>query len=405
MSKTRELRAQRAELIAAMRGILDSAEAEKRSLNAEESQKYDELGDKADQLRSDIERHERQAELDRELAATVAETEARKSAEKSDADPAKHRENAFRNWMRGGMGALKDAEIRALQADSDPDGGYLVAPEQFVNQLIKFVDDQVFIRRLATVIQVNGAQSLGMPSLETDPSDSDWTTELATGSEDTAMAFGKREMTPRPLAKRIKVSNKLLRSGVMNVESLVMQRLAYKFAITEEKAFLTGTGANQPLGIFTASTQGISTARDVSTGNTATDIRGDGLIEAKYTLKGAYWPRAAWVFHRDCVKRIAKLKDGDGQYLWQQSIQEGQPDRLMGFPMYVSEYVPNTFTTGLYVGALADFSNYYIADSLSMQMQRLVELYAETNQTGFIGRMELDGAPVLEEAFVRVKLA
>ena len=77
----------------------------------------------------------------------------------------------------------------------------------------------------------------------------------------------------------------------------------------------------------------------------------------------------------------------------------------MGFPFLMSEYAPSTFTTGLYVGILGDFSLYWIVDALSMEVQRLEELYAATNQIGFIGRLETDGAPVLEEAFTRVKLA
>ena len=71
----------------------------------------------------------------------------------------------------------------------------------------------------------------------------------------------------------------------------------------------------------------------------------------------------------------------------------------------MSEYAPNTFTTGLYVGIVGDFSKYYIADALDMQLQRLTELYAESNKIGLIGRMETDGMPVLEEAFARVTLA
>jgi len=73
--------------------------------------------------------------------------------------------------------------------------------------------------------------------------------------------------------------------------------------------------------------------------------------------------------------------------------------------MTPSEWAPSTFTTGQYVGLLGDFSWYWIADAMSMQIQRLNELYAETNQVGFIGMLETDGAPVLEETFVRVKLA
>ena len=71
----------------------------------------------------------------------------------------------------------------------------------------------------------------------------------------------------------------------------------------------------------------------------------------------------------------------------------------------MSEFAPNTLTTGLYVGLLGDFSNYWIADAMDMQVQVLKELYAETNQTGYIGRLETDGMPVLAEAFARVTLA
>ena len=106
---------------------------------------------------------------------------------------------------------------------------------------------------------------------------------------------------------------------------------------------------------------------------------------------------------RDGVSKIAKLKDTTNNYLWQPSKKEAEPDMLLGLPVYQSEYVPNTFTTGLYVGMLADFSYYWIADAMDVQLQRLVELYAETNQTGFIGRKETDGMPVLAEAFARLK--
>jgi HK97 family phage major capsid protein len=85
-------------------------------------------------------------------------------------------------------------------------------------------------------------------------------------------------------------------------------------------------------------------------------------------------------------------------------VRVGEPDRILNIPAYISEYAPNTFTTGQYVAILGDFSNYWIADSMDMAFQRLVELYAETNQVGLIGRLESDGMPVLEEAFVRVKL-
>lgn len=319
--------------------------------------------------------------------------------------------DAYRTGFRSMLGRTTieeratPEEARSLAAGAGPEGGYTVAPVQFMADLIRALDNAVFIRSLARVIQVPGAHSLGVPSLDNDPADADWTSELLIGDEDSTMDFGHRELVPHPLAKYIKVSKKLLRASALGIEALVMERLAYKFAVSEEKAFLTGSGASQPLGVFTASDLGVSTGRDVSSGNTTTSIQFDGLMGAKYGLKQGYWQNARWMFHSDGVLQIAKLKDGEGQYLWRESVRAGEPDILLGRPIMASEYAPNTFTTGLYVGMLADWGYYWIADALDMTIQVLVELFAATNQNGYIGRLECDGMPVLEEAFSRVKLA
>lgn len=402
-----ELRDERNQLVTQARAILDKARNEKRDLNADEQKEYDRLMDAQEQKRKSIATEERQIELERELAGKDLD----RRDPKDPKDPKDKRggpraseeyRTAFRHFV---MGVATPEEVRALQAEAPTAGGYIVMPEQMVTSLIKAIDDEVFIRARATKFSIPSAAALGAPSLDADPADADWTSELATGNEDSTMAFGKRELRPHPLAKRIKVSNKLLRSAFLDPEGLVRNRLAYKFGVTQEKGFLTGNGAQQPLGVFTASSDGIATSRDVSDGNTTTEIRFDGLINAKYSVKGGYWKNAEWIFHRDAVKQIAKLKDGEGQYLWQPSKREGEPDMLLGKPFRMSEHAPNTFTTGLYVGIYGDFSYYWIADALDMQVQRLVELYAETNQTGFIGRLETDGMPVLGEAFARVKLA
>jgi len=407
MDKILELRQKRAALVKQARDILDKAEAENRGLTAEEEQQYSRIMNDVEELRKTIEREERLQVLENEMSqsqGTIAGGKEPPGDNGRTDQQNKEVRAAFNKFLRGGIQVLNHDEIRALQAEVDTLGGYIVAPQQFVNQLIKAVDDLVFIRPLATRFTLDRAESLGVPALDSDISDADWTSELATGAEDTAMAFGKRELRPHPLAKRIKVSNKLLRQGTIDPEALVRDRMAYKFGITEEKAFLTGDGVDKPLGLFVASDQGISTARDVVAGS-ATDLTFDGLTSVKYALKQQYWPRARWLFHSNAVEQIAKLKDNNGQYLWRESTRAGEPDRLLGFPVMMSEYAPNTFTTGQYVGILGDFSFYWIVDALDMQIQRLVELYAETNQTGFIGRRELDGMPVLEEAFVRAKLA
>lgn len=410
-TKLADLRDQRGKLVADARAMLDKAEAEKRELTAAEDVTYKEIFGKQEALRASIAREEQLAEAER----TAAEQTLRNKDAKGDkgtqtpedrANPHGTEEYraAWTKFIRGGRQACTGEELRALQADNDVIGGYTVAPMQMVDQMVKFMDNLVFVRGKATKFRLASSASMGALAYDADPADADWTAELATGNEDSTMAFGKRELHTRPLAKRIKISNKLLNLNP-SIEAFVRERLAYKFAVSQEKAFMTGNGANQPLGLFTASTLGITTSRDVSTGNATTAPTFDGLINAKYSLKGQYWAKADWIFHRDVLSVVSKIKDGDGQYIWRQSVLDGEPDRLLGRPVTMSEYSPNTLTTGLYVGILGDFSNYWIADAVDMQVQRLVELYAETNQVGLIGRLETDGMPVLAEAFARVKLA
>ena len=421
-TRVKELTFEKRQLVKEAHDILDAAEAEDRDLVQEEENRWKELNKAIDDIDRRAGRHERIANLESTMSQSRGTTAAGRepveaatapAGERQQPDPQQEARQAFRKFLSHGYAPLNAAEQRALQMDSDVVGGFLVAPQDFVTRLIKFIDDFVYIRSLATTMQVTNAESLGVPSLDTDPADSDWTAEIATGGEDSALRVGKRELRPHPLAKRIKISNKLLRASTMDPESLVVSRLGYKFAITQEKAFLTGTGANQPLGLFTASSLGIDTSRDVSTGNTTTAIGADGLLEAKFKLKAPYWTRGVWLFHRDAVKQIRKLKDGNGQYLWAPGIAgarvgdvaAGLPNTILDQPYYISEYVPNTFTTGLYVGLFGDLSFYWIADALSLQIQRLVELYAEANQVGLIGRLETDGMPTLAEAFARVALA
>jgi len=428
ISRSLELRRERAGLVTRAREITDAADAEERELTAEEQTNFDALMTRISSMRAEIDRREHLAAVEAELGQSIEDRQGQEPEEQSVSYVSRGLRHAaetfpefldnpewralaatiqpnvrvaFDRMLRGYD--LSTDERRALQVDSDTAGGFLVTPLQMVDRLIQAVDNIVYIRQWATIFSVPNADALGAPSLENDPADPTWTSELAVGSEDSTMSFGRRQLHPHPLAQYIKVSNTLLRK-VPSVESLVVQRLGYKFAVVSENAYLNGSGSNQPLGVFTASDSGVPTSRDVSTGNDETSIKFDGLVEAKYTLKPQYWPRARWVFHRDGVKQIAKLKDGEGRYIWRESVRVGEPDRILNIPAYMSEYAPNTFTTGEYVGVLGDWSTYWIADALNMSMQRLVELYAATNQVGLIGRLESDGMPTLGEAFVRVTL-
>ena len=311
---------------------------------------------------------------------------------------------AFAEYLRVGLRGMGEQEYRALQVANPQQGGYLVASEQFVAELIKGIDDEVHIRRFATTFRVDRAQSLGAPSLEADPADPDWTTEIATISEDTAMQVGKRELHPHPVAKALRVSRPMLQQSLFDVERLVRERLVYKMSIVQEKGFLTGNGVQQPLGLFVASGDGIDTSRDVTTANAGSITYAD-MVATRFALKTQYLTRARWLMNRDTFAEIMKLVSTTGEPIFRESAIASEPARILGSEFLLSEYAPNWSTTsGAYLLLFGDLSWYWIADAMDVEVQRLDEIAARNNQVEFHVRASTDGMPVLAEAFARLKM-
>lgn len=415
----KELLEKRQKLVADMRSILDSAKDG--VMTPEQEAEYDKYDSEQEGVGRSIERQQKLAGTEeKNKGLLLPATRSAGSAiiapnlltDDVEEDPlvTKFRMFQFRNKMLGhhadiGARAEVPAQFRSLNAGDLQQGGALMPPQQFVGGLIQALDNQTFVRRFSSTFQVQNSGSLGTPTIEVDVDDAEWTTETGTGTQDTAMRTGLREWKPAPLAKKIKVTKKFLRSSVIPVDQFIRNRFAYKFGVTQEKAGLTGNGASRFLGVFTASDYGIGTGRDVSEDNTDTEITPDGLINALFNLKEQYQQRASWIFSRAAVKQIRKMKDGHGQYMWLPGMSEVVGATILGRPYGMSEYAPSTFTTGQYVGIVGDFSFYWIVDDIgTLEIQFLDQLYAETNQVGWIGRMESDGMPVLQEAFSRVKL-
>lgn len=306
-------------------------------------------------------------------------------------------------------GKWKGGEYAALQSDDAEQAGYLVASEQFASELLREVDDMVHIRKYAKVHTVREAKQLGIRARTSKLDSFDWSSELQVSGADTALKYGKRILEPHHLTGQILVSRDLLRNAVISADAEVRGELSRDGGEKMEQAYMTGSGHERPLGVFVASTDGISTARDASTGS-ATGITAAALIAAKYKLKSAYRnggsrAGARWLFHRDGISKIAQLTDTAVGFLMRpgRGLQEDDPDLILGHPVDESEFAPNTFTSGLYVGMLANWRYYEIADSLDMEIQVLFELDAVTNQVRYIARMKTDGMPTLAEAFVRLK--
>jgi HK97 family phage major capsid protein len=430
MKTSVELREERAGLVKQARELIENAKKEERELSDEENAQYDKTMEDVDKMRVKIDRMEKLETAESDLDAPTprtseplhTETRDRQTGELATKDAVHKKLLAFRHWLRTGeiraelrTEQSRAAEYRDTVISTPAKGGFLITPVQISDDITRIIMDTVFIRRLCEaagqVVTVTDAQKLGVRKMITDMSDANWTTEVAPVTEDTSMAFDRRDLEPQLCSKLAKASIRtLLLSN--DAESIINQELGYKFGVTEEKAFITGTGTGQPLGVFTASASGISTARDVVAA-AATSFTADNLIDMKYSLKQGYQQDAAtaWVVSRTFVKLARKLKvasttgGNDLEYIWQPGITGGAPDRILDIPYYMSEYAPATFTTGLYIAVLGCFRFYKIAQVQEMMIQRLVELYAGTNEVGFIARRWVDGAPILEEAFSRLKLA
>jgi len=409
-----EMQQERAALIEKARAIHNTAGEEQREMSAEDTANFDAAWVDIGKLEVKIAREKKLEDAERTLTEPEARisdpepTDAQRAREENEEQRVGLDSDEYRDFFNSCLRVERRPndmpdEFRALQSDVDIQAGYLTIPQEMASGILGVVDNLFLIRGLSKNFQVPQAASLGLRKRTARMATFAWSSELKVSTEDSTLAFGKKVLEPHHLTGQIKVSRDLMRR-VPDVQGIVRDELAYDAGETMEEAYFTGTGAQQPLGVMTASADGISTGRDVSTGNTNTTIGADNLRECLYTLLPQYRRNAQWIFHRDGIKMISKLKDGNGQYLWTPGIRAEDPDILLGRPAHESEYQSNTFTSGLYVGILGDFSHYVTADALDMEIQVLYELDAATNQIRFIGRMKSDGLPVLEEGFVRVTL-
>lgn len=406
-----ELRKQRADLVAKARQIVEVANGENRDMSGEEKAQFDAMMADVDSLKSRVDTIEKITAVSEDSAPAPEANSRRPTFEaRSDsrfdgnerlaqfATPEYRR--AFSHWLS--TGEKRDTIIGTLAK-----GGYLTAPVKLADTIVKALDANVFIRSKAKVVKLTEAASLGIPQMSTRMARPSFTGEVTPVTEDTTMAFARRDLNPICQSKLAKVSIKAMKVAA-NVEDVITSELTYKFAEAQEYYFLNGSGSAgvEPLGIFTASANGIPAARDITCG-TSTAITADKLLDVRYSLRSVYAsrPTTGWIFHQDALKAIRKLLDGQNNYLWEPSYKEGTPDTVLGIPVYESEFAPATFTTGLYVGALGDLSTYWIAELDSLEISRVDELFQNSNEVGFYGRTYVDGSPALGEAFVRCKLA
>ncbi len=390
-----ELREKRAKAWEAAKAFLDSHRKENGILSTEDDAAYTRMEQEITDLGKEIARLERQEALDAELNRPVNKPLTGKPGGKADTDGAEdktgrgseeYRKN-FWNAMRS-KAPMPDV-TNALQIGTDSEGGYLV-PDEYERTLVEALEEENVFRQMAKVIQTSSGDRK-IPVVASKGTAS-WIDEEGAFPESDD-AFGQVSIGAYKLGTMIKVSEELMNDSVFDLQSYISREFARRIGAKEEEAFFTGDGKGKPLGVLAA-------AGGAETGVTAassTAVTADELMDLYYSLKSPYRKKSVWVLNDSTIKAIRKLKDNNGQYLWQPSLVAGTPDTILGRPVKTSAYMP-TIAAGAKPIAFGDFSYYWIADRQGRSFKRLNELFAATGQVGFLASQRVDGKMILAEA-------
>ena len=389
MANVMELRTKRAQLWEGAKAFLDSHTDKDGKLSAEDAAAYDKMEADVVALGKDIERMERQAAIDAELAKPTSEPIVNKPAAKV---PEKTGRAAaeYRKAMLAAIRSNFRNVSNVLQEGVDADGGYLV-PEEMDSRLLDVLTEENIMRNLGTKITTSGERKINIAA--TKPAAS-WIEEGGALSFGDA-TFDQIIMDAYKLHVAIKVTEELLYDNAFNLESYIIQQFGKAISNAEEDAFLNGDGSHKPTGLLTSAATGVTTA--------GATITADELISLVYSLKRPYRKNAAFIINDQTLSVIRKLKDANQAYIWQPSYQAGEPDRLLGYALHTSPYMP-TIAAGKAVIAFGDYSYYNIGDCGTRSLQELKELFAGNGMVGFVMKERVDGKLVLPEAVQTLKI-
>lgn len=391
-----ELREKRAKAWEAAKAFLDSRRNDKGILSAEDDATYTKMEQEITDLGKEIARQERQEALEAELSKPTATPLTGKPLggsvdERTGRATDEYRSN-FWNLMR--TKSPMPQVVDALRIGSDTEGGYLV-PDEYERTLVEALQEENIFRSLAHIIRT-ASRERKIPVVSSKGTAS-WIEEGGAfpESDDT---FGQVTIGAYKLGTTIKISEELLNDSVFDLENYIAREFARRIGTKEEEAFFTGDGSGKPLGVL-ADKGG---AEIGVTAASATAITSDELLDLYYSLFSPYRKKAVWVVNDSTIKAIRKLKDNNGQYLWQPGLIANAPDTILGRPVKTSAFMPS-IAAGAKSIIFGDFNYYWIADRQGRTFKRLNELYATTGQVGFLASQRVDGKLILPEALKVLK--
>ncbi|MDU0990984.1 MAG: phage major capsid protein [Enterococcus faecium] len=375
------------------KSFAESKKDENGLMSDEDFKTYEEMEKTIENYTREIERKKREEEMDKTLEKPTTQALTNEPSNFNEEEKPMRARNVYKKSMMKALRTNFRDISNELKVGTDESGGYLV-PEEMEVDIVNGLEDENIVRKLATKVQTSGLHKINIAA--TKPA-ALWVEEggqLTFGDG----TFDQVSLDAHKLHVGIKVTEELLYDAAFNLEKYITEEFTRALANAEEDAFLNGDGVNKPTGIFDSKKGG-----ELGVTTKAQTITADELIDLVYSLDRPYRKKAAFILNDATVAQIRKLKDVNGAYIWQPSLKDGEPDRLLGYPAYTSAFAPKTDKGKLAV-AFGDFSYYKIGDRGNRSFQDLKELFAGNGMVGFLGKERVDGILVLREAVKLLKI-
>jgi HK97 family phage major capsid protein len=359
----KRLMEERGRHIAAMRSVVDSAEAEKREMTAEESESFtranseiDAVDARIDEVKRAIEREAAHDEARAGLEAIVRPRDPQAEAREAGARDVRAflRGEAGRSFELRATGPGAFREARALVSNTAGAGGNTVQTSFYNRLMAHLIEVSGVLMASPTVLNTDSGEPLQIPKTTAHST----ATLVAQGATipTSEPAFGQVTLGSYKYGELMQVARELIDDTSVDLEGYLAMQAGRATGNAFGGHAITGTGTGQPTGLITGATVGVTGGTGVAGGFTS-----DNLIDLYFSVIAPYRnsPSCAWLMKDSTLATVRKFKGSDGQYIWQPSYQVGAPDTILGKPVFTDPFVPGVALNAKSV-VFGDMSQYFV---------------------------------------------
>ncbi|AUZ06350.2 phage major capsid protein HK97 [Vitreoscilla sp. C1] len=259
---------------------------------------------------------------------------------------------------------MRTEEIRAdLKKSPDSNGGYLV-PTEWDRTITDKLHEISPLRQIFRVVPTSKATFSRLYNLK--GTGAGWVGEEDTRGKTNTATFGSLEFATGEMYANPAATQQMLDDAETDLEAWLAEEVQETFSTTENAAFIAGDGAKgKPFGLLTYATGAANATKHpfgailTINSESAADITADAIIDVVYDLPASFSSGASFIMNRKTLRKVRKMKDGDGNYLWEKSFQAGQPSTILGYPVYEVAEMPDVAANALPI-AFGDFKRGYL---------------------------------------------